>query len=76
MRDLEQINFLRVSAPWIAADLERVRELMGADYWPYGLAANRAELDAMTRYAFDEGLAARKLSPEELFHSATLEAAA
>ena len=76
MQDLAQVNFLRVSAPWIAADHEQVRELMGADYWRYGVAANRAELEAMTRYAFDEGLTERKLTPEELFHPATLEAPA
>jgi 4,5-dihydroxyphthalate decarboxylase len=76
MQELEQINFLRVSAPWIAADLDQVRALMGPDYWRYGVAANRAELEAITRYAFDEGLTARKLSPDELFHPATLEAAA
>ena len=76
MQNLAQVNFLRMSAPWIAADPEQVRELMGADYWRYGAAANRAELEAMARYAFDERLTERKLTPEELFHPATLEAPA
>ena len=69
IRDLEQTNFLRVTLPWI--DLDRVRELMGEDFWPYGLAPNRRELDAVARWSFGEGLAARRLSPEELFDAST-----
>ncbi len=44
---------------------------MGNDYWRYGQAENRAELDAMTRYAFADGLAPRQVAPAELFSPAT-----
>jgi 4,5-dihydroxyphthalate decarboxylase len=40
---------------------------MGLDYWPYGFAANRAELDAVCRYSVQQYLAARRVEPEELF---------
>ena len=46
---------------------------MGQDFWPYGLEANRAELEATIRWSFDEGLAARRLDPSELFHPSTLD---
>lgn len=68
--DLEQTNFLRVTLPWI--DLDGVRDLMGPDFWPYGLEANRAELEVAARWSFEEGLAARRLEPTELFHPSTL----
>ena len=69
--DLEQTNFLRVTLPWV--DLDELRGLMGQDFWPYGFEANRAELEAAIRWSFDEGLAARRLDPSELFHPSTLD---
>jgi 4,5-dihydroxyphthalate decarboxylase len=71
IHDLEQTNFLRVTLPWV--DLDEVRALMGDDYWPYGLAANRAELAAAARWSFEEGLSPVLLEPEELFDRSTTE---
>lgn len=71
IHDLEQTNFLRVTLPWV--ELDEVRSLMGDDYWPYGVAANRPELEAVTRWSLDEGLSARRLGVEELFHPSTLD---
>jgi 4,5-dihydroxyphthalate decarboxylase len=71
IHDLEQTNVLRVTLPWV--DLDAVRRLMGHDYWPYGVAANRGELTAAARWSFDEGLSARLLAPEDLFDPATAE---
>jgi 4,5-dihydroxyphthalate decarboxylase len=73
IRDLEQTNFLRVTLPWI--ELDPVRELMGDDYWPYGLAANRAELESAIRWSVEEGLSPRPLETSELFDPETLETA-
>lgn len=72
LRELALGNVLRVSLPWIVAELERQTALMGGDPWPYGFARNRAELAAMCRYAHADGLAPREAAPEELFHPATL----
>jgi 4,5-dihydroxyphthalate decarboxylase len=71
IRDLEQTNFLRVTLPWI--ELDTVRALMGDDYWPYGLAANRPELESAIRWSVEEGLSPRSLDPSELFDAETLE---
>jgi 4,5-dihydroxyphthalate decarboxylase len=71
IRDLEQTNFLRVTLPWI--ELDAVRALMGDDYWPYGLAANRPELESAIRWSVEEGLSPRSLDPLELFDAETLE---
>jgi 4,5-dihydroxyphthalate decarboxylase len=37
------------------------------EFWPYGIAENRAALAALSRYAFEQGLTARTLTLEELF---------
>ncbi|HET9671554.1 MAG TPA: ABC transporter substrate-binding protein [Actinomycetota bacterium] len=73
IRDLEQTNVLRVTLPWI--DLEAVRRLMGEDYWPYGVEANRGELSAVARWSYEEGLSSRLLAPEDLFDPGSIEVA-
>jgi 4,5-dihydroxyphthalate decarboxylase len=75
MADLARGNFLRVALPWVTAHLEETRAVMGPNIWTYGLAANHAEITAMTRFAASDGLAARQVKPEELFHPDTHELA-
>ncbi|MGA9412625.1 MAG: 4,5-dihydroxyphthalate decarboxylase [Roseobacter sp.] len=60
----------RLSLPWLNEAMETVRDTMGADYWPYGFAANRGELETACRYSSEQYLAARHVSPEELFPEA------
>jgi 4,5-dihydroxyphthalate decarboxylase len=60
----------RLSLPWLNEAMEKTRATMGADYWPYGFAANRAELAAACRYSSEQYLAARQVTPEELFPEA------
>ena len=55
-------------------NLDRARRLMGADYWPYGVARNARTLDAFCEMHHRQGLSARRLTVEELFHPATYEA--
>jgi 4,5-dihydroxyphthalate decarboxylase len=71
--DLQASNILRVSLPWIAAEYEETRAIMGPNPWPYGFAANLKELSAMLDYAASDGLVARKLNPAELFDPSTLD---
>jgi len=59
----------------VAAEVEETIALMGKDYWPYGVEANRAALENMTRYSFEQGLTPRKLSVDELFPASTYEQA-
>jgi hypothetical protein len=43
------------------------------DYWSYGVAANRRTLEAFVRHHHSQGLSARLMSVDEIFHSATYE---
>jgi 4,5-dihydroxyphthalate decarboxylase len=61
-------NANRLSLPWLNATMERTRAAFGNDWWPYGLAANRAELEAVCRYSVEQHLAPRAVAVEELFH--------
>ena len=51
----------------MTAHVADVQRLLGRDWWPYGLAANRKVLDTFLGYHFDQGLSPRRLSPDELF---------
>lgn len=64
-----------VSLPWIAAEIEAARALLGPDIWPYGFADNLRELRAVVRYSHAQGLAVREMDPAELFHPTTRESA-
>jgi 4,5-dihydroxyphthalate decarboxylase len=61
--------------PWLTHQLEEARELLGDDWWSYGLDANRSTLDTFLRYHHEQGLSARRLRPEELFAPEAIESA-
>jgi 4,5-dihydroxyphthalate decarboxylase len=44
---------------------------MGEDYWSYGVEPNRHVLETITRYSYDQGLSAKKLSVDEMFVPST-----
>ncbi|MGI9432532.1 MAG: ABC transporter substrate-binding protein [Myxococcota bacterium] len=67
--DLETTTSLKVTLPWVTQELEETRELMGRDFWRYGLEANRKELDLVMRYVHEQGLVKERRGFEELFHS-------
>jgi 4,5-dihydroxyphthalate decarboxylase len=71
-RELTDSAIMRTSLPWLVHHFEETKALMGENYWRYGFAANRAELDAMARYAVADGLTAQQIDARELFHALTL----
>src|SRR5437588_8854136 len=71
-RQLETIGHLFTTLPWPVEEFARARGLMGEDFWSYGVEANRRELSAVSRYAVEQGIIDRQLSPEDLFAPSTL----
>jgi 4,5-dihydroxyphthalate decarboxylase len=63
----------KVMLPFVGEGLAAARALMGEDFWPYGIAPNRATLATFLRHHHAQGLSSRPLAPEDLFHPATLE---
>jgi 4,5-dihydroxyphthalate decarboxylase len=64
----------KVTLPFVEEQLKSARELMGADFWSYGLEANRKTLSTFLRHHHRQGLSSREVKPEELFHPGTHEA--
>jgi 4,5-dihydroxyphthalate decarboxylase len=73
LRRMAETAASRYMLPWLYAEAERSQQLMGPDFWSYGLAGNEAALGVFLRYSFDQGLARRMLAPAELFAPETRE---
>jgi 4,5-dihydroxyphthalate decarboxylase len=71
--ELAEVGHLFTTMPWPVFEFQRVRELMGEDYWRYGIDENAKEIEAMTRYSFEQGLSARKLTAEDIFAHSTFD---
>jgi 4,5-dihydroxyphthalate decarboxylase len=59
--------------PWTGQHADEIRELMGKNFWPYGVEANRNALETFLRYSAEQALTANKLMIEELFSKETQE---
>jgi 4,5-dihydroxyphthalate decarboxylase len=59
--------------PFVEELLRDARQLMGRDFWSYGLAPNRHALDTFLRHHYDQGLSPRLVRVDELFHASTHE---
>jgi 4,5-dihydroxyphthalate decarboxylase len=70
---IDETATLKYMLPWLPDEVARTRGLLGDDYWPYGLAPNKAALGTFLRYSFEQGLALRRLAPADLFAQETLE---
>ena len=73
MEEYNQIGHLHTTFPWAVSEFEDTKALMGEDYWRYGVKQSAHELDAMTRYSFEQGLSARLLTPEDIFAAPTFD---
>lgn len=60
-------NCCRFPLPWGFVHAERMRDIFGDDFWPYGLTANRKPLEAFLDYCFEQGVCHRRLAVEELY---------
>jgi 4,5-dihydroxyphthalate decarboxylase len=72
-RNMEKIGHLFTTLPWPIDDLQRARALMGNDFWSYGVQKNLLTLEAITRYAHEQGLTSRRFASEDLFVPSTLQ---
>jgi len=47
--------------------LDQIKAMLGDDWWPYGIEANRKAVDTFLRYHFEQGLSKRRLTCEDIF---------
>lgn len=66
-------NNMTMMLPWLTKLIEDDRELLGEDWWPYGIEANRTAIDAVLRYHHEQGLTRRRFTIEDVFVPALLD---
>lgn len=65
----------KVMLPFVDQQLHEAQELMGQDFWPYGVSPNRRCLEYFLQQHHRQGLSNRLVTIAELFHPATFEVA-
>jgi len=60
---------------WPNDYLANEQRIFGADPWAYGLAPNRHALEQFLAYCHAQGISARNIAPEEIFHPTTIDLA-
>ncbi len=66
-------NNMGIMIPWLSKLINDDRRVLGDDWWPYGVEANRKAVDAFCRYHFEQGLSKRRLTCEDIFVPELLE---
>lgn len=72
MADLRETVALPVMLPFLVQHWEETAALMGEDFWPYGVDANRPTLEAFARYLHRQGLVEQEPVIDELFPASTI----
>ena len=65
--EMETLQAPKVTLPWPHFAVREARDLMGEDYWPYGVPANRNALEAQLQWTWLDGLQARQITLDDLF---------
>jgi 4,5-dihydroxyphthalate decarboxylase len=73
LEQLSDVSATKVTLPFVEEQLKATRELMGEDFWPYGVEANRKTLESFLHHHHTQGISPRRVKVEELFHPATME---
>ncbi len=60
-------NNMDLMLPWLTELIGESRALLGPDWWPYGIGQNRAALEAILRYHYEQGLTRRRFAIEDVF---------
>jgi 4,5-dihydroxyphthalate decarboxylase len=58
---------------WVKEGMQEQDALFGPDPWPYNLEDNRAALEAVVRYEFEQGMVKKKVPIEDLFFPPSLQ---
>ena len=69
---MKKLGWAYDSLPWYGQEMEETVNLMGKNFWPYGIVPNRKALETLFRYSFEQGLSSKHLTIEDLFEPSSL----
>ena len=67
--DVAMTQVLKVSLPWAAQAHAETCDILGENYWAYGIEENAMALQSLFQWHFKQGLSNRKLTSKEVFFS-------
>src|SRR5215813_244494 len=70
---LSDTSATKVTLPFVEETLKSVRDLMGHDFWSYGVEPNRKALEFFLHHHHAQGLSPRLIKVEEMFHPSVYE---
>ena len=57
----------RYPVAWLPTYMRKMRDMFGGDTFPFGIEENRPTFELFCRYTFEQGIAHRLATPEEIF---------
>jgi len=69
-RNLARVaNITASSVPllWVSDFAAQSRQIMDPDFWPYSVETDEATLSTFIRYAWEQGVTARRIAVEDIF---------
>jgi 4,5-dihydroxyphthalate decarboxylase len=72
MRLLQEAGSPKASFAWLQPMIEAEQEIIGPDWFPYGITQNKETIEALLQYTYEQGLSDRLLKIEDLFAASTL----
>jgi len=70
---LADTSATKVTLPFVEEQLKAAKDLLGEEFWSYGVQANRNTLQAFLKHHHAQGLSSRLVEVDELFHPSTYE---
>ena len=73
MERIRRTSALSTTLPWVHDELDETQALMGDNFWPYGVEANRDTIETMIEFSYQQGLIDTEFDAADLFAEETLE---
>jgi len=72
MQNLYDTSALKYTLPWLISDVEKARNILGDDFWPYGTEKNQKAINTLIQYSTEQGLIKKGIKIEDIFAINTL----
>ncbi len=72
IKNLYDTSALKYSLPWLLGNIEMTRDIMGEDFWPYGIEKNIKTINTLIQYSTEQGLIKKGIKIEEIFAKNTI----
>jgi hypothetical protein len=66
-------NNMDIMFPWFSDMIEEDIQVLGKDWWPYGVNANRNAVDTFLRYHYEQGISKNLLTCQDIFPAELLD---